>query len=391
MAALPARMTAIGIKAPGGPETLAPEERPVPSPGEGEIMIKVAAAGVNRPDIMQRKGLYPPPAGASDIPGLEIAGEVAALGPGVKRWKVGDRVMALVSGGGYAEYCIAHGSHALPVSGLSMEEAAAVPETFLTVWHNVFERGGLKAGETLLVHGGSSGIGTTAIQLAKAFGARVVTTAGSDEKCEACRKLGADVAVNYKTQDFVAETKKATEGKGAEVILDMVGGDYVGRNYEAAAVEGRIVQIAFMGSPKAEVNFMRLMLKRLHHTGSNSALALRRRQRRDLPRRGGTRAATAHFRQGQAGPVQELPFEGGGSGACADGIERAYRQDRADDLKMRLETCPKGMLADSLGRLRSSAGREIGVLSALLWVKRACFVGSSSAPGRRRPWAGDRI
>jgi putative PIG3 family NAD(P)H quinone oxidoreductase len=268
MAALPARMIAIGIKTPGGPEALVPEERPVPTPSEGEILIKVAAAGVNRPDVMQRKGLYPPPPGASDIPGLEIAGEVAALGPGVTRWKVGDRVMALVSGGGYAEYCVAHGGHAMPVNGLSMEEAAAVPETFLTVWHNVFERGGLKAGETLLVHGGTSGIGTTAIQLARAFGARVITTAGSDEKCEACRKLGADVAVNYKTQDFVAEAKNATDGKGADVILDMVGGDYIGRNYEAAAVEGRIVQIAFMGSAKAEVNFMRLMLKRLHHTGS---------------------------------------------------------------------------------------------------------------------------
>ncbi len=268
MADVPARMTAIGIKTPGGPDVLVPEERPVPVPGDGEILVKVAAAGVNRPDIMQRKGLYPPPPGASDIPGLEIAGEVAALGSGVKRWKVGDRVMALVSGGGYAEFCVAHGSHALPVSGMSMVEAAAVPETFLTVWHNTFERGGLKSGETLLVHGGSSGIGTTAIQLAKALGARVITTAGSDEKCEACRKLGADVAVNYKTEDFVAETKKATDGKGADVILDMVGGDYIPRNYEAACVEGRIVQIAFQGGPKAEVNFMRLMLKRLHHTGS---------------------------------------------------------------------------------------------------------------------------
>jgi NADPH2:quinone reductase len=268
MAALPARMTAIGIKTPGGPEALVPEERPVPSPGEGEILVKVAAAGVNRPDVMQRKGLYPPPPGASDIPGLEIAGEVAALGAGVTRWKIGDRVMALVSGGGYAEYCVAHASHAMPVDRLTMEEAAAVPETFLTVWHNVFQRGALQAGETLLVHGGTSGIGTTAIQLAKAFGARVIVTAGSDEKCEACRKLGADVAVNYKTQDFVTETKNATDGKGADVILDMIGGDYISRNYEAAAVEGRIVQIAFMASAKAEVNFMRLMLKRLHHTGS---------------------------------------------------------------------------------------------------------------------------
>jgi len=268
MAAIPTTMTVIGIKAPGGPEMLVPEQRPVPAPGEGELLVKVAAAGVNRPDVMQRKGLYPPPPGAPDIPGLEIAGEVVALGPGVKRWKVGDRVMALVSGGGYGEYCLAHGSHALPVSGLTMVEAAAIPETFFTVWHNVFERGGLKAGETLLVHGGSSGIGTTAIQLAKALGSRVITTAGSEEKCAACRKLGADVAINYKTQDFVAETKKATGDKGAEVILDMVGGDYIARNYEAATVEGRIVQIAFMGGPKAEVNLMRLMLKRLHHTGS---------------------------------------------------------------------------------------------------------------------------
>jgi NADPH:quinone reductase len=268
MAPFPARMTVIGIKAAGGPEMLVPEERAVPKPGDGEILVKVAAAGVNRPDVMQRQGLYPPPPGAPDIPGLEIAGEVVALGSGVKRWKIGDRVMALVIGGGYAEYCLAHESHALPVSGLSMVEAAALPETVFTVWHNVFERGGLKSGETLLVHGGSSGIGTTAIQLAKAFGARVIATAGSAEKCEACRKLGADVAVNYKSEDFVAATKAATADKGADVILDMVGGDYIGRNYEAAAVEGRIVQIAFQASPKATVDFRRLMLKRLHHTGS---------------------------------------------------------------------------------------------------------------------------
>lgn len=268
MVALPASMTAIGIKAPGGPDMLVPEERPVPQPGSGEILVKVAAAGVNRPDVMQRMGLYPPPAGATDIPGLEIAGEVVALAPDAKRWKIGDKVMALVIGGGYAEYCLAHESHALPVGGLSMIEAAAVPETFFTVWHNAFERGGLKSGEALLVHGGSSGIGTTAIQLAKAKGARVITTAGTEAKCEACRKLGADLAINYKRQDFVALTKEATGGQGADLILDMVGGDYIPRNYEAAAVEGRIVQIAFQGGPKAEVNFMRLMLKRLHHTGS---------------------------------------------------------------------------------------------------------------------------
>jgi putative PIG3 family NAD(P)H quinone oxidoreductase len=268
MTALPSRMTAIGIKTPGGPEALVPEEHPVPTPGGGEILVKVAAAGVNRPDVMQRKGLYPPPPGAPDIPGLEIAGEVVALGPEVKRWKTGDRVMALVSGGGYAEYCLAHGSHALPISGLPMVDGAAIPETFFTVWHNMVERGGLKSGETFLVHGGTSGIGTTAIQLAKALGARVIATAGTAEKCDACRKLGADVAVNYKTEDFVAATKAATGDKGADVILDMVGGDYIARNYEAAAIEGRIVQIAFQGSPKATVNFMRLMLKRLHHTGS---------------------------------------------------------------------------------------------------------------------------
>ena len=268
MAALPTQMTAIGIKAAGGPDMLVSQQRPVPVPGAGEILVKIAAAGVNRPDVMQRMGLYPPPPGAPDVPGLEIAGEVATLGAGVKRWKTGDRVMALVVGGGYAEYCVAHESHALPVATLSMVEAAAIPETFFTVWHNAFERGGLKRGETLLVHGGSSGIGTTAIQLAKAFGARVITTAGSAEKCDACRKLGADVAVNYKTEDFVAATKAATNDKGAEVILDMVGGDYIARNYEAAAVEGRIVQIAFQGSPKATVDFRRIMLKRLHHTGS---------------------------------------------------------------------------------------------------------------------------
>ena len=266
---LPATMTAIAIREPGGPEMLVPEQRPVPAPRPGEILVKVAAAGVNRPDVMQRRGLYPPPKGAPDIPGLEIAGAVVACGDGVTRWKIGDQVTALVVGGGYAEYCVAVEGHALPVpAGLSATQAAAIPETFFTVWHNVFERGGLKAGETLLVHGGSSGIGTAAIQLAKSFGARVIVTAGSAEKCEACRRLGADLAVDYKTEDFVAAVKQATNGKGDDVILDMVGGDYVERNYEAAAVEGRIVQIAFQGAAKATVNYMRLMLKRLHHTGS---------------------------------------------------------------------------------------------------------------------------
>jgi NADPH2:quinone reductase len=218
---------------------------------------------------MQRQGNYPPPKGATDIPGLEIAGEVVALGAGVTRWKVGDTVMALVVGGGYAEYCPAYESHCLPIpAGLSTTEAAAVPETFFTVWHNIFQRGGLKAGETLLVHGGSSGIGTAAIQLARERGARVIVTVGSDDKAEACRKLGAAVAINYKTEDFVAATKAATGAKGADVILDIVGGSYIERNYEAAAVEGRVVQVGFQGSTKATVDFRRIMLKRLIHTGS---------------------------------------------------------------------------------------------------------------------------
>ena len=266
---LPTQMTAIAIPMPGGPEALVPRVCSVPAPGPGEVLVKVAAAGVNRPDVMQRKGLYPPPAGAPDIPGLEIAGTVVARGPDVARWKEGDAVMALVAGGGYAEYCAAHESHALPVpAGLSMPEAAAVPETFFTVWSNVFERGGLQSGESILIHGGTSGIGTTAIQLAKVFGARVLATAGSDEKCAACLKLGADHAINYKRQDFVAETKQATAGKGVNVVLDIVGGDYIERNYEAASVDGRILQIAFQGSSKSMVDFRRLMLKRLTHTGS---------------------------------------------------------------------------------------------------------------------------
>ncbi|HRO00752.1 NAD(P)H-quinone oxidoreductase [Nitrobacter sp.] len=265
----PAQMTAIGISKPGGPEVLVPQLRPVPSPGPREILIKVAAAGVNRPDILQRSGSYPPPPGASDLPGLEVAGEVVSLGEGAGKHRLGDKVMSLVSGGGYAQYCVAHESIAIPVpAGFSMIEAGATPETLVTVWHNVFERGALKAGETLLVHGGSSGIGTMAIQLAKAFGARAIVTVGSREKADACLELGADHAINYKLQDFVAEVKAATAGAGADLILDMVGGDYIEKNYDAAALEGRIVQIAFLGGAKTTVNFARLMMKRLHHTGS---------------------------------------------------------------------------------------------------------------------------
>ena len=266
---IPARMTAIAIREPGKPEVLVPQERGTPQPNAGEMLVKVAAAGVNRPDVMQREGKYPPPPGASDIPGLELAGEVVKLGDGVTRWKVGDKVTALVAGGGYAEYAVVHETISLPViPQLSMVEAAAIPETFFTVWHNVFERGALKAGETMLLHGGSSGIGTTAIMLAKQHGARVIVTVGSPEKAEACRKLGADVAINYKTQDFVAETKKATGGKGADVIIDMVAGDYIQKNYDAAAMDGRIVQIAFQQPPKATVNFLPILVKRLWHTGS---------------------------------------------------------------------------------------------------------------------------
>jgi NADPH:quinone reductase len=266
---LPSRMTAIAIREPGKPEVLVPQEREVPAPKSGEVLVRIAAAGVNRPDVMQREGKYPPPPGAPDIPGLELAGEVVALGEGVKRWTVGDKVCALVPGGGYAEYMTVHETNALPViPQLSMVEAAAIPETFFTVWHNVFERGALKAGETMLIHGGSSGIGTTAIMLAKCHGARVIVTVGSDEKAEACRKLGADLAINYNTQDFVAETKKATANKGAEVIIDMVAGDYIQRNYDAAAMDGRIVQIAFQRPPKVLVDFRPLLMKRLWHTGS---------------------------------------------------------------------------------------------------------------------------
>ncbi|HTV69536.1 MAG TPA: NAD(P)H-quinone oxidoreductase [Rhizobiaceae bacterium] len=266
---LPEKMTAIAIAEPGGPMVLKPERRDLPELRDGEILIRVRAAGVNRPDVAQRAGAYPPPPGASDLPGLEVAGEIVALGPNTKRWRIGDTVCALTPGGGYAEYCRVHGTNALPIpAGFTFSEAAALPETLFTVWHNVFERGALKPGEWLLLHGGTSGIGTTAIQLAKAFGSFVVTTAGSDEKCDACTKLGADRAVNYKTGDFVAATRDATGGQGANVILDMVGGDYVAKNYEAAAVEGRVVQISTQRGAVGSADFSKLMVKRLVHTGS---------------------------------------------------------------------------------------------------------------------------
>ncbi|HZR76645.1 NAD(P)H-quinone oxidoreductase [Bradyrhizobium sp.] len=269
MEKVPSQMTVVAISKPGGPEVLLPETRAVPAPGPGEILIKVAAAGVNRPDVAQRSGSYPPPPGASDLPGLEVAGEVVALGAGSHKHKVGDKVMSLVAGGGYAQYCVAQDAQAMAVpASLSILEAGATPETLMTVWHNVFERGGLKAGETILIHGGSSGIGTMAIQLSKAFGAKVIVTVGAKDKADACLKLGADHAINYKTEDFVAVSKSLTSGSGPNLILDMVGGDYVERNYDAAAADGRIVQIATLGGAKISTNIAKLMVKRLHHTGS---------------------------------------------------------------------------------------------------------------------------
>jgi len=266
---LPDRMTAIIIGQPGEPEVLRPQEMALPEPGAGDILVRVHAAGVNRPDVLQRKGLYPPPKDASHIPGLEIAGEVVALGPETARYRLGDTVCALVSGGGYAEYCVAAESAALPVPrGLHVIDAAALPETFFTVWVNVFQRAGLLPGEVFLVHGGTSGIGTTAIQLARAFGARVFATARGAAKCQVCRELGAERAIDYESEDFVEVVKAETRGHGADVILDMVGGDYVQRNIAVAAEEGRIHQIAFLKGSKVEADLMRLMLKRITLTGA---------------------------------------------------------------------------------------------------------------------------
>lgn len=259
-------MRAVEITSPGGPDVLKLTERPIPEPGNRQVILKVAYAGVNRPDALQRAGAYDPPPGASDLPGLEASGEVVAIGSGVEGIAIGDQVCALLPGGGYAEYVATAAAHCLPVpDGMGMKEAACLPETFFTVWSNVFSRGGLKAGERFLVHGGSSGIGTTAIQLASAFGARVFATAGSDEKCAACVSLGAEKAINYREEDFVASMR--AEG-GANLILDMVGGDYIPRNVKALAEDGRLVQIAFLQGPVAELNFALMMVKRLTLTGS---------------------------------------------------------------------------------------------------------------------------
>jgi len=300
-------MRAVEITQPGGPEVLALCNRPMPVPRHEEILIKIAAAGVNRPDALQRAGAYDPPKGASDLPGLEAAGEVVAVGTGVTRWQVGDKLCALLPGGGYAEFATTHQDHALPIpDGLNMIEAAALCETYFTVWSTVFMRGRLQAGERFLVHGGSSGIGTTAIQLAHAYGARVYTTAGSDEKCALCKSLGAEAAINYKTHDFVEEINRLTGGEGVDLILDMVGGDYIARNIRSLALEGRLVMIAFLGGPKAALNFAQIMVKRLEVTGATL------RPQSDQAKAGIAEALRRHvwplISAGRIGPVIDQTF-----------------------------------------------------------------------------------
>lgn len=313
-------MKCIEISEFGGPDVLRIAQRDTPSPGPGEVLIKVVAAGVNRPDVVQRYGKYAPPPGASDIPGLEVAGHIAGRGDGVVQWQEGEAVCALVTGGGYAEYCVAPQSQCLRLpSRLTLIEAAAVPETFFTVWTNVFERGGLQRGETLLVHGGTSGIGTTAIQLAVAFGARVFATAGSDAKVEACHKLGAALAVNYRTTDWVDAFKRATDNRGVDVVLDMVGGAYVTRNLEVLAVEGRLVQIAFLESSKVELDLMPVMRRRLTITGST----LR-------PRSPEEKGAIARALAAQVWPLFE-------SGAITPVIHAQFPLERAADAHRMME------------------------------------------------------
>ncbi len=314
-------MKSIVIREPGGPDVLTLTDLPTPEPRAQEVLIKVTAAGVNRPDVLQRMGLYPPPPGASNIPGLEVAGEVAALGEGVSRWKIGEKVTALTAGGGYAEYALAHeGSCMRAPKGLGMSEAACIPETFMTVWHNVFERGALKAGECFLVHGGSSGIGSTAIQLAVHFGARVFATAGSDEKCAYCESLGAERAINYKTQSFAQEIKEATCGRGVDVILDMVGGAYVQDDIACAAEDGRIVQIAFLKGSRVQADLMPLMLKRLTLTGST----LR-------PRKPEFKARLARELEQKVWPLLE-------SGAVKIMIDKAFPLAQAADAHRHMES-----------------------------------------------------
>ena len=318
---LPSEMRAVEISEPGGPEVLRLATRPVPQPGPGEILLRVHAAGVNRPDALQRAGNYAPPPDASDLPGLEASGEVVALGAGAEGWQIGDKVCALLPGGGYADYVTTPAAHALPVpSGLGMIEAAALCETFFTVWSNVFQRGALKAGESFLVHGGSSGIGTTAIQLAAARGARVFATAGSEEKCAACRELGAELAINYRETDFVEAVKGATGKKGVNLILDMVGGDYIPRNIRALAMDGRLVMIAFLSGPKAEVNFAQVMVKRLTLTGST----LR-------PQSVAAKAAIAADLRREVWPLLD-------AGKIAPVMDQTFPLERADEAHARMES-----------------------------------------------------
>ncbi|WP_221179837.1 NAD(P)H-quinone oxidoreductase [Salinisphaera orenii] len=334
-AALPETMTVVTAPEPGGPAALRTESRPVPGPAGRELLVRVAAAGVNRPDVMQRMGNYPPPPGANDVLGLEIAGEVVAVADGVERFAVGDRVMALVASGGYSEYAVVDDRNALSVpDGFSMVEAAAVPETFFTVWTNVFERGGLKAGETLLVHGGSSGIGTTAIQLAVARGATVYVTAGSEDKCERCRALGAEVALNYRAVDFVSEIHDRTNGRGVDVVLDMVAGDYVDRNLQVAAVDGRVVQIALMQGPQATIDLRHLMPKRVTFTGSTL-------RARSVEAKAEIAAALADFAtplwaEGRCRPVIDSTY------ALADVVAAHERMDAPHIGKVVLETPAAG-------------------------------------------------
>ena len=324
---LPEQMRCVEISQPGGPEVLMAATRPTPSPANDEILIKVSAAGVNRPDALQRAGAYPPPPGASDLPGLEVAGTVAALGADVTRWKIGDPVCALTPGGGYADYCLTHADHALPIpkgpeGPLSMTEAAALPETVFTVWANLFQRAALQAGESVMIHGGSSGIGTTAIQLAVIAGARVFTTAGSAEKCAACLRLGAEQAINYREEDFVAAARAATGGRGVDVILDMVGGSYMPRNFDLAAPDGRIVNIAFLQGATAEINFATAMVKRL--TWSGSTLRPRSIEYKAALAREIEATIWPWIAQGRFAPVMDQSF------ALAQAPEAHARMERSD-------------------------------------------------------------
>ncbi|WP_298984614.1 NAD(P)H-quinone oxidoreductase [uncultured Roseibium sp.] len=321
MQKLPVSMSVVAISEAGGPDVLQLEERPVPEPGAGDVLIRVHAAGVNRPDVLQRLGAYPPPKGASDLPGLEVSGEIVACGEDARDHKIGDMVTALAPGGGYAAYCKVPAGHALSApQGLTMIEAAALPETFFTVWSNVFDRCGLSGGERFLVHGGTSGIGTTAIQLAKAFGAEVFTTVGSEEKAEAVRALGADHAIVYREQAFEKAIHEITNGEGVNVILDMVGGDYVERNWKAAAVEGRICQIATLNGLSEKVNFSRLMVKRLTHTGST----LR-------PRSDAFKTAIAENLKARVWPMLE-------SGKIKPVMDSTFPLSRAADAHRRMES-----------------------------------------------------